>query len=586
MRKGLVPWKLTIETFILGLFICCGPFFRGYIFENGLAIAAVSISLGFMYFLPRSRQPRDTTLYALMALSVIYAASIGYGDDHREALDGFLAAAMLTPLYSFARSITRQRINQIWTIWVWLTGLSVLLGTASHRFVEGRLVGFIDYANGYAILLLIGIIMCFALKAGGASLFRAKWMQVPIFLDAGGIYLTESRTVFVLLLASFILLFFWSKRTDPLFWFRSSGNAALGIATAVAYDWSPWMAIPAVVVFGLGCLIPDGTLSRRAIRITLLAAAPLFVLPSLLGNRGIADRWSTLGSRTGEGFVRLVYDHDAWSLFKDAPIFGFGAGGWANLQYRYQTADYFTAYVHSLPLQIMTEVGFVGFLIITVAITNLLLRGFLAAKKMANHESGNTRIRMMACCMLLVHSLVDFTLSFPYFLGLLFIIGAAPEAPVILKNDAGRARIWKPIAFITGAGTIVIASLLIVSNQFEQSADRAIAENRKADAVRLLEKSASTSIFADRIYDRKARLYLREYNANGDQRYLDVARIENEKALSVYPDQIWYRKTNSDILWQQGNKQKSIVILSKLVQDNRFIAEWREELEQKEAKIK
>ncbi|MBB3072147.1 O-antigen ligase [Paenibacillus baekrokdamisoli] len=584
MTKGLTVRNLNMETLTLALFIFCGPFFRGYIFESQLMWATLVISLGFIVFLLRRRLPQDITLYLLLALTAMYAASIGYGTDHREALDSLLKVAFLIPLYIFAQSVTRQWMNRIWMVWVWLTAMSVPLGVATDQFVDGRLAGFIDYANGYAILLLVGIIMTFALSVRGFS--SSKWMQIPIFLCAVGICLTESRTVLALLFVAFVLLFFWSRRSFPLLWFRCSANVALGIAAATAYAWSPLLVIPVIVVFVLGYRLSDSMISHGYVRLILLAVVPLLVILALWSGSSMASRWSTLVSRTGEGFTRLVYYHDAWSMVLDSPVWGFGAGTWAYMQYHYQTAAYFTAYVHNQPLQVMIEIGIVGFLIFAAVCVSLVVRGFSAAKQKDEIEAKFDHFRMLACCILMMHSLVDFSLSFPYLLGLLFILGAPSDESASAANKVGRSVTVKTTAGIVTAGALIIATLLLVSDQLQQSATRAIGEKRKADAVLLLDRSASVAIFADRIHDRKARLYMREYESNQDPRYLDVARDENEKSLSGHSEQIWYRKLNSDILWMQGDRQKAVAVLSELVQQNRFMARWREELGQKEAQMK
>ncbi|WP_219838719.1 O-antigen ligase [Paenibacillus sp. R14(2021)] len=523
-------------------------------------------------------------VYLLLALTAMYAASIAYGNDRYEALNGLLRTAMLIPLYVIARSAASQPMQRIWTAWVWLTGLSVPIGAAANRYVDGRLAGFIDYANGYAILLLIGIIMSVALSVRGVS--GSKWLQIPIFLCTAGIYLTESRTVLALSFAAFAMMFFWSRGSIRLLWLRSFANAAMGLAVAGAFDGSALLMLPVLAVFVLGFRLSDLTLSSRYARLTLLAAGLVVVFLALYFGPGIIERWSTIGSRTGEGFTRLDYYRDAWSMVADSPVWGFGAGAWNYLQYQYQSASYFTAYIHSQPLQLMVEVGISGFLIFAAACVWLVIRGFAAAKHKVGIEAKYDQLRLLACCALLLHSLVDFSLSFPYLLGLLFILGASPSSAAATVVKSGASFTVKGIVSLIAAGMLIIAAFLLTSEQLQLSAERAIAENRKADAIHLLNRSASAAIFSDRIHDRIARLYLREYESSRDRRYLEVAVSENEKALSLYPEQIWYRKLKSDLLWMQGSREASITVLSELVEQNRFIARWREELGQRKAKLK
>lgn len=573
--------RKIVEPLIVALFIACGPFLRGYMFETEFMGAAVAVFLGFMIVMLRGSLPRDKTFYLLLALTAIYAASIGYGTDHREAAAASLRMALLIPLYVCAQSVPRRGMDRIWSVWVWMTGLSVPLAVATGSYVDGRLVGFIDYANGYAIMLLVGLLTAVSLAVKASS--RARLWQIPILLCAGGIYLTESRTVLLLLAVAAVSLFARGMGIDRKVSFRSTMSIVMGIAAAAAYEWSPLLVIPVLLAFGLAFRVSDPILSRRSVKTLLMGIGLLLAAASLFLGSGMADRWSTAVSRTGEGFTRLVYYGDAWSMIMDSPVWGFGAGAWTYLQYRYQSADYFTAYVHSEPLQLMLEVGIVGFLIFGAACATLLVRGFSALKRVEKPEAAFRRIQLGACCLLIVHGLVDFSMSFPYLLGLFFIMGASAGS-----SDAdGTASAGSPVAARTAAialsaGILVIAAMLAASDRFEQSAEKAIAQGRKADAVRLLDRSAKTAMFPDRIHDSKARMYLAEFEKRNDCRYLDVALNENDKSLDIHPEQTWYRKLNSDLLWLQGERQASLTILRELVSENRFRGSWREELYRRE----
>jgi|GEM_PF-1741133 len=568
---------------ILFLFLLVGPFLRGFMFESELAGAAGVVLLGFLVYLLRGKLPRDAVLYLLLALTVLYACSVGHGTDRYEALVSLLKFSLLTPLYIFARSATSAAISRIWKVWTWMLGLSVPIALAADRFVDGRLAGFIDYANGYAILLLVGILIAYGLAASSPPTPRNRLLQIPIFLSAGGLFLTESRTVLVLLVASFVVLFALGLRTHRSHWIRACAATTLGLAAGAAYNGSPWLAIAVIAIFAVLYFFPDTAVSNRAVRLTLTAVLPLLALGAIWLGAGMTDRWSTIVSRTGEGATRLVYYRDAWAMFMDSPIWGFGAGAWTYMQYHYQSSAYFTAFIHSQPLQMMTETGFLGLGLFSASLAILIGRCVSAARSKKEGSISFYTVRGLACCVLFAHSLVDFSLSFPYLLALLFILGAPPASDVPAPADdampsVAMRRTVRSLAAAAAACMLAVAALLLASDQLQQAAVRAIAEQRKADAVRLLDRSADTAIFADRIHDRKARLYLSEFESNGDRRYLEVARAENEKAIKMHPMQIWYRKLNSDIRWEQGDRQGSVEILRDLVAQNRFMARWRQEL--------
>ncbi|MDG0811561.1 O-antigen ligase family protein [Cohnella rhizosphaerae] len=540
-----MPKQANVRTFdsgtiILFLFLCTGPFVHGFMFESELAGAAIVVLFGFLVFLLRARLRGDIILYLLLALTVLYAASVGYGADRHESLLSLLKVSLLAPLYVFVRAVSATVMARIWEAWTWLLGLSVPISIAADRFVDGRLAGFIDYANGYAILLLVGVLIAYGLAAAASPSIRRNLLQIPIFLGAAGTYLTESRTVLVLLFASFAVLYFLKGRAHRMLWLRTSSSVALGLIAGVMYGWLPWLVLPVAAIFMLLYRIPESETSKRAVRISLLVVSPLLGTGAIWFGSGMADRWSAIASRTGEGATRLVYYRDAWMMFMDSPLWGFGAGAWMYMQYHYQTAAYFTAYIHSQPLQVMTETGVFGLLLFIGICVFLVGRCLSSARRNEGVHSDFDAVRGIACCVLLVHSLVDFTLSFPYLLGLLIIIGTAPANTPIVKTNAAKAISAVPIvakfvAALAAASLLTVATLLFISDRLQQSAVRAIAEQRKADAVDLLDRSAKMAIFADRIYDRKARLYLSEFESGGDRRYLDVARDENKKGAVAPP---------------------------------------------------
>ncbi|WP_217593458.1 O-antigen ligase [Cohnella sp. GbtcB17] len=588
MSKPTNALAIDSGTIILFLFLCTGSFAHGFMFESELTGAAFVVLLGFLVFLLRRKLRGDIVLYLLLALTVLYAVSVGYSADRYESLLSLLKFSLLAPLYIFARSASRTAISRIWEAWTWLLALSVPISIAADRFVDGRLAGFIDYANGYAILLLVGLLIAYGLAASGLPASRRSLLQIPIFLSAAGAYLTESRTVLVLLLASFVILYVLAGRLHRLLWVRSCSSVALGLIAGAVYGWLPWLVFAVVAIFTILYWLLDLAASKKAVRISVLTVSPFLAIGAIWFGSGTADRWSTIASRTGEGATRLVYYRDAWTMIMDSPLWGFGAGAWTYMQYHYQSAAYFSAFIHSQPLQVMTETGGLGLVLFIAACASLIGRCLNSARRKERADAQFDLIRVIACCMLLAHSLVDFTLSFPYLLGLLFIIGTVPaQASAMETNEtktfSAASISTKSIAALAAACMLTVATMLFISDRLQQSAVRAVAEQRKADAVNLLDRSARMAIFADRIHDRKARLYLSEFESGGDGRYLEVARAENERALALHPEQIWYEKLKSDILWEQGDRQQSNEILGELVVNNRFMARWREELKAREA---
>nr|WP_238358033.1 O-antigen ligase family protein [Cohnella zeiphila] len=404
-------------------------------------------------------------------------------------------------------------------------------------------------------------------------------MPLAYFACAGGLVLTESRTAFLFLLIVLGVLGFWNRKVSRFSWFQLAAGTSLGIIAALTYQLSPWLPVPfAAAAVWLSVRTRDTAATRRAYAPALIASVPLTLAVAFMSNSGLAARWSSFLSKTGEGYARLVYAHDAWSMIRKSPIWGYGAGGWTNFQYRYQTADYYTEYVHNHLLQLMTEVGGIGLLLYVAAFAFLIAEAVRKARLAEGDAAFAIRCRLLACFTLFFHSLTDFTFSYPYLLGLAFVLATVPSGSGAISPQE-KIPVRKIAFTAIAAITVAVATLLLLSSAYEGAVDKALASGRSADAIHWLDRSARIALFADRIHDRKARLYYKAFLSSRDRRYLQVAETENEKSLTAAPQNIWYLKLKSDILWELGDRDTSVSLLSRLAGQNRFIQQWQADLQ-------
>lgn len=506
---------------------------------------------------------------------------------------------------------------------VWVLAASVPAGLALGQTVDGRFAGFMDYANGEAVLLLVGMLVAHSCSI--RQLRRSRSFAIVVFVQAFGLYMTQSRAAFVLFAAALAFILITSRKSFPGQGLLTIQSAILGIGAAVAYNVSPVWALPVVFLwYMLISRVKDFAVARRLSRFGVAAAVPL-LLAAIFYSSEFAERWKSVFSPLGEGSTRLVYYRDALAMIADSPLWGFGSGSWSNLQYRYQSSAYFTAFVHDHPLQLLTEVGIVGLLLFGAACALMLTRTIRAARLEKDATAAGTVVRIGAVVVLLAHSLVDFTLSYPYLLGLLFALGSTSSEQLLHAGaDAAEAKFshsgadavagkeslsgqfrewvhhsrWKKLVltilpwrfgrvFFRIALLVAVLAYgaatgsMLVSNYYVREASTALAKNRQADGVHALDRAIRTAIFADRLHDRKARLYFQAYMRKKDRRYLEVAYSENDLALRAYPEHIWYTKLKSDILWEQDSREPSLQLLRTLVRDNPFVGRWREELKRK-----
>ncbi|MFD2614052.1 O-antigen ligase family protein [Paenibacillus gansuensis] len=174
----------------------------------------------------------------------------------------------------------------------------------------------------------------------------------------------------------------------------------------------------------------------------------------LFGNSGFVKvlpetmqvRIQSINFNTHSVLERETFYRDAVKIIKDYPVFGAGGGGWSALYQKYQNNPYSSKQAHNFILQYLVEVGIVGFLVflgflawvIFTYVKNYLNNeedeAFTKAKKHTPLKDLHFVFYIIAVT-LLVHSVIDFEMSYVYMGCLLFIsLGAMVSKTKSLPN--------------------------------------------------------------------------------------------------------------------------------------------------------
>lgn len=213
--------------------------------------------------------------------------------------------------------------------------------------VAGRLAGFLQYPNTFGILLLISELLLF----GKDRLKVSDFILLSILLL--GVILTGSRTVFILMIISNVVMIIAVKK-------RKSLKAITLIAVIIV------LLMIIVTLFG------DGYLTERLLRIS-------------------ASESTFIG--------RLLYFQDALPLIIAHP-FGTGYMGYYYLQQSIQTGLYSVRFIHNDFLQLLLDIGWIPcILFISAIIKAVLSRNIKLYKK----------IILITVCL---HSCFDFNMQY------------------------------------------------------------------------------------------------------------------------------------------------------------------------------
>lgn len=343
--------------FPLHFLFVISPFLIGMYYEWTSCIAAIFLSAYLIYCRKISGHlifPKSPVMYACLTVVCAFALSPLWAVDKGMTVFG---AVKFLPLPLFCMALAqvntdeRQKlINAVPIIGVAMTIISFPLSFVpilkDYLLVSGRLAGFFQYSNTYAIYLFVGIVI-----AVGSDWIAKKKLVISAVLLAG-IFLSGSRTVFILL------------ATTAVIYLMKSKNKKLKIALSC--------------VFG-----------------AILIIAIIYSI--------IAKNFDTVGRFLTSSFLsstflgRLLYYKDALPVILHRP-FGLGYMGYYFLQGSFQTGVYSIVNIHNEFLQILLDIGWVPFAVCVWA----LIKSFL----------GRDAVTKSAIAVIIIHCLLDFDLQF------------------------------------------------------------------------------------------------------------------------------------------------------------------------------
>lgn len=362
-----------------------------------------------------------------------------------------------------------------------------------------RLASVFQYPNTYAAFL-----MAFFFVAVFAITRSKKWygqaihafMLVPIVLS---LLLTLSRGGLVFLPIVFIVLLLFLKPAKQILWIvycLIAGVGTLVIAKPVtelgqqfhlgqigdpAKGWFPVLAasiVLAVVAWLIQRFIAprleNGTSKwagkkLASLWLPLVSVVAVGILAALfLGTNlkhvlpgNIGERLENLNLQQHSFLERITFYKDAVKVLKDYPIIGAGGGGWASIFEKYQNNPYESRQAHSFVMQYLVEVGILGFLVMgafLIFIFYKYIRGYIQADE--QHRESYF-VYFIIVLSILMHSLMDFNMSY-VFLGMLVFLGLAGMAAVMDNRPVPKFSMKAGTIRGIYSSVIVVASLALI----------------------------------------------------------------------------------------------------------------------------
>ncbi len=473
-----------------------------------------------------------------------------------------------------------------------------------------RLTSVFQYANSYAVYLIALVLSCLFLLTMSKKWYVAllsAFMLVPgiisliLTLSRGGLVVFPVILLIVLpfLTLSRQIVFFIQFVLAMLAALLISGKINdMGLSLQKDFSnpqaWKAWALLLGVSILCTLISLPirryleprltsglNKFSRKRFSRFTVpviglvLGAIGLFLLfgdtglTHLLPNE-VKQRVENINFQQHSVLERIAFYKDGMKAFRDYPVFGAGGGAWAATYEQYQSNPYLSNQAHNFFLQYLIETGLFGFLSLLLLLC-LVFYKYIRAFIRSDDESGRPRfIFFIFAISILVHSVIDFNLSYVYLGAIVFLClggmlsGAATrELPLAYNHPLRR---WSKVypALIAALSLI----LFIVSLQIAHSVslfNQANAEvQQKKPLNSILDKlDRAISISPSPYYIAQKTALLRQaYQQTKEQTYYDQAMQALQKLKKNDPHSRQYLENRYALELEGGHPAQALEVIN------------------------
>ncbi|MEI7028254.1 O-antigen ligase family protein [Paenibacillus sp. y28] len=226
---------------------------------------------------------------------------------------------------------------------------------------------------------------------------------------------------------------------------------------------------------------------------------------------------------------------DALKAFKDYPVFGAGGGAWGAVYEKYQNNPYLSRQAHSFFIQHLLDVGLVGILVLLVLLIAVYYRYIRSYVAQSAKDRETHFVFYIVSVALLLHSAIDFDLSFVYIGAVLFLcLGAlvagttAKPLTVQTKTQDQIMRFEKiyPAVLVIVSLICIFASLRQINgtSQFQQAQAGLQQQKPFNEIMASLDKALSASPGNPTYLLQKGALLLQAYEQTKSESYYTQAQ--------------------------------------------------------------
>jgi len=286
----------------------------------------------------------------------------------------------------------------------------------------------------------------------------------------------------------------------------------------------------------------------------------------------IRARVGDVNLQTHSVYERLTMYGDAVEIWKENPLFGAGAGAWEALYEQHQSYSYISAQTHSFLSQLLVEVGLVGLIIyvgLIAAITFVFLRFY---RKINESEQSKWVFYFIIPLTILLHSLIDFEMSYILFMVLVFlclgVMAGTQRQPISFQLNKKAILRFKWVMFVIIVALVLVIAIpsgnqLYAIGKYKESEQGLISNQPFNKVVESLEVGLSKAHGHPVLLYQLALLNYQAYEQTKEDKYLEVA---NRNILKLSQNEPYYRQAvelGYAIALNMGDQERAIDIVLK-----------------------
>ncbi|ERK29502.1 O-antigen ligase family protein [Clostridium intestinale] len=415
-------------------------------------------------------------------------------------------------------------------------------------YYDARLYGSLGYANSYAVLLLLLLVINNIVLRD-----KEKWTKILDVIYILGIIYSGSRTSILLLILS-VIFFKIDKGHKSNFIFESF------VVAMVSYIMCEKLGLLGIIILPVLFYLYSGYKGFKDKKILYSILSIMVIITAVLVPENSFERLRNISLTNASFLERIITFQDS---INSASLLGYGIDSFQYNQFKYQTAFYDIKYIHNSVLQSVFDLGLIGGTLFVLVI----LYGIYLVIKREKKFNYYTFVPSIV----FLHSLLDFDLVYGSIMVLtVFISTYKYDYIKDIKNEKDL------LTYKLGLGIFILLLMIPIYNESIIIISTKLINNSRFEEA---EKVSNLSHFNDwRITRIKGEIYRGYYDLSKDNKYLEKMKNILEEGYNTSKDNLILKWNLAYVYDKLGQENEALTMRMELLKDEKYYFETYKEI--------